>query len=558
MFLTIVSHYKFARIILLSLVISLFSLEPAISQDVDPETTSNTTETIMIRVEESVSLATDIYYPDRIGPFPSILIRTPYDKKGGKSDGERFASMGYVVVIQDTRGKFASDGEFYPFKYERPDGLATINWIRSQSWSNGKIGGWGGSYVGYTQWAIADQLDAIVPILTSANMYELVYPSRIFSLATSFNWALPAVSKTINEIKPEKLTAAFSILPLSVADDSTYQQNDFIDDVLDHQFEDAYWGSLNHRSAEICPSYSMAGWYDIFLMGQIADFMDQSSRRHPDSRLIIGPYAHGTILIETDFGKHSDIYMNRVEIDSFLATHLKGEKNLSENSLNDKPYSLFIIHRNEWYNAKEWPPKNSIPTPFFLNPDGEITLQSDSKDVVAEYIYDPENPFPSLGGTFLGQGVGPAYQEENTDREDQLVFESGPLDEELVLLGPVDATIYVSTDAPSTDFFVSLQEVRSDGKIVNIQEGGKTIFTDTLSDERTQRVDISLWATGYQINPGHKIRVSITSSLFPRYNRNLNRGEAIFTAEKMRPAHQKVYLGKKYPSQITLPVLPME
>ncbi len=543
------------RVIVVSVLFSLFVWQPAISNPDDKENKNFSKQTVMIPVEDTIRLSTDIYLPDKDGPFPCILIRSPYNKNSSKGDGEMFAGLGYAVVIQDTRGKFESEGKFYPFKYDRHDGLVTVKWIKSQPWSNGKIAGWGGSYLGYTQWAIADQLAAITPLVTSANMYELAYPSGILSLATLFNWGLVIDSKTVNKIEPEKITAAFSILPLSVADDSTYQKNDFVDDCLEHQYEDAYWGTMNHRSAEPCPMYSIAGWYDIFLMAQIRDFEAQSSRRYPDSRLLIGPYAHGKTLIETDFGEHGKIRNHQDKMLSFLSSHLTDENHMADEKSKDKPYSFFIIHRNEWYEAEQWPPENSNSTPYFLSSNGTITTQASSFDEIAEYTYNPEDPYMSLGGTFLGSGAGPAFQGPNLNREDQVVFESEPLGKDLVLLGPLDATIYISTDAPSTDFYVSLHEIRSDGRIVNIQEGGRTIYIDEMSDSRVQKVDISLWATGYQINKGHKIRVIITSSLFPRYNRNLNSGEPIFKAMNPRPAHQKVYFGEKYPSHLKLPVL---
>ena len=538
---------------ILILFIGLLSIQIALPNSNKNKKKNYSKETLMINNGEGIKLSTDIYLPKTDGPFPCILIRIPYNKNNSEGDAELFTKLGYAVVIQDSRGKYESEGDFYPFKYERQDGLATTDWIKTQAWSNGKIGGWGGSYGGYTQWAIADELDAMVPIVTSANMYDLMYPGGIFSLATSFNWGLVVHSRTTNKISSEEIKTAYSILPLSVADDSTFSQNDFTDDIIKHQYEDEYWGVMNHRSAETCPMFSIAGWYDIFLMGQINDF--QFEERHPDSRIIIGPYAHGSILIDTDFGDNADIYKYREEALAFLSSHLKEEEKASEESNNEMPYSLFIEHRNEWYNSQDWPPNETELTSYYFNSQGTITNQRNTGNNIGEYSYDPDSPYPSLGGTFLGSGVGPAYQNPNIERKDQLVFESEVLNEELVLLGPVDATIYVSTDAPSTDFFVSLQEVRSDGKILNIQEGGKTIYADENSKERIQCLDISLWATGYQINPGNKIRVTITSALFPRYNRNINSGEPIFNAKNTRLAHQKIYFGEKYPSQIKLPVL---
>lgn len=504
----------------------------------------------IIHMADGTGLSTDVYLPKSESPFPTILIRSPYNKNSSKGEGEKFTKMGYVVVIQDTRGKFESEGKFYPFKHDRKDGLETIKWIKAQDWSNGKIAGWGGSYVGYTQWAIADQLDAFVPVVTSANMYDLIYPGGIFSLATAFNWGLAVDSKTINNIKPEKIIAAYSILPLSIADDSTFAQNDFVDDWTRHQFYDPYWGAQDHRSAITTPFYSIAGWYDIFLEAQIKDFVDQGERRHPKSRLVIGPYAHGQITIETDYGEHANLYRNKEKIYSFLESILKDNPTQD----NSKPFSLFVMHKNEWVESDTWPPANTKTTPLYFNTGGSFSDSVPPVNKKAKYSYDPLNPFISLGGTFLGVGVGPAFQNPNVERKDQIIFDSVPMENPLTLLGPVSATIYVSSDAPSTDFFVSLQEVSDDGKIINIQEGGKTVYSDAASLPRPQKVDISLWATGYQIKAGHKIRVMINSCLFPRYNRNLNSGEPIFSAQNPQVANQTFYFGNKYPSHILLPI----
>lgn len=190
-----------------------------------------TKQTEFITVEDSINLATDLYLPKGSGLFPCILIRSPYSKNNFEINGEgairQFLKRGWVVVVQDTRGKFESNGIYEPFRHERPDGLSIVQWIRSQTWSNGKVGGRGGSYVGYTQWAIADQLDVITPIVTSANMYELVYPDDLFSLATVMNWALPNGSRTLNTVDPEKMKESYFITPLSVADDSIFGQIDF-------------------------------------------------------------------------------------------------------------------------------------------------------------------------------------------------------------------------------------------------------------------------------------------------------------------------------------------
>lgn len=511
-----------------------------------------------IKSEDSIRLATDIYLPPGKGPFPCILMRTPYNKIHGRQVSKPFLERGWAVVAQDCRGKFESNGVYEPFRHERPDGLATLDWIRAQPWCNGKVGGWGGSYGGFTQWAVADRLDVIVPLVTSANMYELVFPEALFSLATLLNWSLPNGSKTFNEVDPEKMKESYYVLPLSTADEATVRQIDFLDEMLAHPHMDSYWGAMNHRAPIGCPVFSVAGWYDIFLMSQIRDFEMLGPSRHPDSRLIIGPYAHGKITIETDFGDAGDLgLMNEKGMD-FVSKVLDENEIGEDDKPGSKAYSLFIMNRNEWVESDCWPPAQTSATPFYLHHNGLISRDHNRTQKVFEYSYDPSDPYPSIGGTYLGVGVGPAWQNPNVDRPDQVVFESKVLEKDLVLLGPVDATIYVGTDAPSTDFFVSLQDVRPDGKIINIQEGGGTIYSDPRAGASPKRADISLWATGYQLDKGHRIRVVISSSLFPRYNRNLNSGEDIFFAKTARIARQKIYLGQQYPSHLLLPVFSVE
>ena len=388
-------------------------------------------------------------------------------------------------------------------------------------------------------------------------MYELVYPEGLYSLATVLNWGLANGARTYNEVEPEKMKSSYYTLPLSVADDSAVKQIDFIDRWLTHPCEDGYWGAMNHRAAITCPLLSIAGWYDIFLMTQIRDFTMMEPYRHPDSRLIIGPYAHGQITSETDFGKDGNLATFDDDIIAYIKRHLTGDSSVREESFSGKPYSFFIMHRNQWVDSDQWPPRNSTPTPWYMNADGILSPELNPTEKGIEYTYDPADPFPSIGGTFLGVGVGPAFQNPNIGRADQVVFEGEALEEPLVLLGPINATIYAETDAPTTDFYVSLQEVRADGKIINIQEGGKTYYTEERAPW-PKRIDISVWATGYQVDAGHKLRVVISSALFPRYNRNLNSGEEIYSAKNPQIAHQKIYVGEKYPAQIMLPVFDMD
>ena len=517
-----------------------------------------TTEYVVVK--DTIKLATDIYLPDEQGQYPCILGRSPYNKDHFKNDAELFVNKGYAVVCQDTRGKFASNGTFYAFRDDRKDGLATIQWMKKQPWYNGKICGWGGSYVGYTQWAISDQLDVMTPLITTANMYEALYPDGLFSLGLAFRWGLIVDSKTVNPIPAEKIESSYTILPLSVADDSTFKSNKLTDDWLSHPYLDAYWGAMNHRAPVNIPVFSVAGWYDIFLKTQIKDFQFLGVNRHPDSYLVIGPWAHGKPATKIDFGDQANLGENITPmLHRFIDKQMKEDTvKVIQAPFKDKPYLLFIMQRNEWYASDEWPPKDTKFSNYYFGANENLTAALPKHSGEVEWEYNPVDPYPSLGGTIIGGDVGTAWQNDNLSRTDQVAFETTPINSDMILLGPISSTLYVSTDAPSTDCIVCLQDVYPDGNILNIQEGGTMIYNDASTSPRLQQVDVSVWATGYQIHAGHKLRVVVTSSLFPRYNRNLNTGQPIFSAKETRAANQRLYYGEEYPSHVTLPVLAID
>ena len=508
---------------------------------------------IFIPGPDTIRLATDLYLPKANGPFACILIRTPYNKNGFQGDAKDFIQQGYAVVVQDTRGTGKSNSRFYAFSYEREDGLITLDWIRKQPWSNGRVGGWGGSYVGYTQMVIADKLDAITALVTTADMYDALYPSGIFSLATCMNWGLIMNNP---KIKPEKLIAGYRQLPLSTVDDSTGAANAYFDDWLNHPQKDAYWQAQAFRKSLNTPVFSIAGWYDMFLDPQIKDFVALGQKRHPASRLIIGPFAHGKITIPTDFDEAAKLgrYVDLAR--SFLIQTVKHPVGLRvyADSLMNKPFAFFIVHANRWVLSDHWPPEQAKPAIYYLHPNHRLAQQKPTANDQVEYTYNPQDPYPSMGGSFLGLGVGPAWQNVNSKRTDQAVFETDSLNAALTLLGPMQAKLWVSSDAACTDFYACLQDVGRDGKIVNIQEGGA--MWNGQENQDAKQLTINIWPAGYQLASGHKLRLVICSALFPRYNRNLNSCEPPFQAKTIKKAQQKILIGPDHPSQVQLSVLP--
>ena len=505
---------------------------------------------------DGTALATDIYLPEGEGPFTTILIRTPYNKNGTKGDCEWFHEKGFAVVTQDCRGKYGSQGKFYPWINERSDGLTTLEWIRDQEWSDGKIGAWGGSYVGYTQWAISDQLDVITPYVTGADMYDLFYPAGIFSLGLSFSWGFIVDAQETNSIPPEKSQASYSILPLSASAEATIgKKSEFMEDWLKHENRDEYWQSENHRGIAKADVFSIAGWYDIFLLGQLADFEALNSSA-TDNRLIVTYFCHGNAAMKNDYGGSTKTGDPASLAKQYLINHLKGDDtNIFAPPFKDKKYNLFIMERNEFYGADNWPPKATSFVNYYFGPDAYISTTKLKDNTSLTYNYNPADPYPNLGGTAIGVNVGPSLQISNMERKDQVVFESSPIDSPLVLLGPISAALYVSSDVKNTEFYVCLHDVFENGDIVNIQEGGASVSFDKSEIEQ---LNIDVWATGYQLDAGHKLRVVICSSLFPRYNRNLNTGEPIFSGTEIKVAKQKVHFGSEYPSHITLPVLELK
>jgi len=505
------------------------------------------TEIIM---SDGTALSTSLFIPKGNGKFPAVLVRTPYNKYAEEWMGQAFNLFRIAVVTQDVRGKYKSGGKYYPFINERKDGLETLSWIRKQPWSDGRIAGWGGSYVGYTQWAISDSLDFMTLLLTGARLYDFVYPDSLFSLQTAGIWGFDNASEKLNGLNEDTVRRKLFTLPLLAADDSAIKDIGYFNDWLHHEKFDSYWQQMDFRGKTGAPFLSMAGWYDLFLKTQISDFQALEASGNNKGRLVIGPWAHGPFGEPNEYGgpeKSGDPKL----IFKYVRRVLKGKKENLGGPLKDTKYNLFIMERNEYIGSETWPPEETTSTPFYLGPGGYIGTDAPAKEGKLVYEYNPGDPYPSLGGTSLGKGVGPARQNSSSERKDQLVFKMKVDKEPLILLGPVDANLWLSSTASCTDFYVLLQDEFPDGKIINIQEGGASV---KLNGSDPQKTAISAWATGYQLNEGHTLRVVIASSWFPRFNRNLNNCEPISTAKTVVSATQSVFYGTGSPSAIILPV----
>jgi len=511
-------------------------------------------QTTNIITKDGIALGTDLYLPKKKGKFPCVLARTPYDKNTAVilPMVMPFLNEGFAVVVQDCRGRLTSKGEFFPFVYERNDGLDTVKWIRKQKWANGKIAGYAGSYNGYTQIAIADVLDFATLHVTAGNIYKIIYPYGIFSPKTTFSWGFmmdsPQVEFDVNK--------AYKILPFSDAAPKSYAKtNKFVREYLKHESYDDFWEKQNFSKYIKCPALFMAGWYDMFIGPQFDDFIALDEKTREKSRMIVGPWCHGNQVLEKEYGGEKKTGNRELLNYQFIIANLKNknfDKFLVAPYKNAK-YNLFIIERNEYVGSDVWPPKETKFTKFYLRSEKQLSTKIQKKNEILKYTYNPADPFPSLGGSIFGENVGPADQSSTTSRTDQLIFDMEINKKPLTLLGTISAELFVETSAKSTDFFVSVQDVfPKNGPIVNIQTGGAKFISK--SKDQPQKLMIKIWPTGYQINPNHKLRIVITSSSFPAFNRNLNTGEPVYSAKNMVNAKQKIFVGKKFPSLVILPV----
>jgi uncharacterized protein len=531
---------------------------------------------VTIRASDGTKLAADVFHP--VGPekTPTILVRLPYSKTlynrmAESVVGTFWAERGYTAILQGTRGRYESAGVYYPLKYERQDGIDTLSWIKNQSWFDGKFVMWGGSYFGYTQWAISDLADpapsAMMISIASSNFHDMFYPGGAFSLESALYWAVESRGRYDIEPRDIDLDRGYGGFPLIEADNRAAGEIGFFDNWANHPARDSYWESIdgNGRAAHVrCPVFMMAGWSDPFLPAQLHDYSDIVRNAPPQvvaqSHLVIGPWSHARS-VELSDGTTSENYRL-----ASLAPSIPWFDQIfgRAGSHSFPPVRIFVMGRNEWRDENEWPLKRTRYTSYYLSSsggangisgNGALTLDPPSEGEPADHFtFDPENPVPTSGGAMIGPHAGYMQQNDAELRSDVLVYSSTPLEHEIEVTGPVKAVLYVSTDAPSTDFTAKLVDVRPDGAAYNVSDG--IIRRLYNGPGRVERIEIELWPTSMVFMHGHRIRVEISSSNFPRYDRNPNTGREIATETQPCMAVQSVYHSADRMSQIVLPIIP--
>jgi putative CocE/NonD family hydrolase len=565
--------------------------------------------TEMVAMRDGVRLATDLYMPQgaKNERFPVVLIRTPYKKEMGEMDANFYGRRGYVVAIQDCRGRFASEGWWVPFFNESLDGYDTIEWLAAQPWSNGKVGMVGGSYVGWVQlWAAVARPPHLVTIIPNVAppdpFYNIPYEYGSFFIFGSIWWAEileteatgelsgKAMGK-INERRYEKILRSLPVVDLDKK--ILGKINPYWRQWIENNSENAFWEKVNfmRRLKDLdLPVFLQSGWFDGDGIGSKLNYSWLKQSRNPNQKLIIGPWGHSDTasprLGDYEFGKEAapDLKMMYLKwFDHWL-------KGMDNRILEEPLVQVFVMFANRWLKGDSYPLSQTQFTRLYLASDqGANTSRGDgilcwdppqSGKAYDAYIYDPGDPTPHPDWFFKSDAElerekkqvldteaekerAKAYHEKVTAaRSDILVYQTPPLEKPVTVAGPVSALLYASSSAVDTDWFVTLMDVDEKGKIFPLVHGTlRARFRDSLSEPRLLEKDkiyeyaIDMWQTGILFQKGHRIRVEVASALFPMFSRNLNTGGHNEKETRFVKAAQKVFHEAAHPSHVLLPLI---
>jgi len=559
---------------------------------------------VAMKTRDGVTLRADIYRPSADGSYPVLLTRTPYDKTTMAPIGQKGAARGFIVVIQDVRGRYTSEGDWYPFKYEINDGYDTVEWAAALPHSNGKVGMFSGSYVGATQMLAAiahpPHLAGICPIVTASNYHEnWTYQGGVFEQWFNESWTSGLAQDTLNRKVKENTNALVGgqVLPLNKypvfnmgaaqdGADLTRAVAPYFGDWLAHPQYDDYWKQWsieeNFQNIQV-PALTIAAWYDIFQGGSLRNYMglkahagNEAARNGQHLIVAIGGHSGwGRTVGQVDFGPDAPFDENEVILEWYEYLFLGKQNEFA----NGKPVKIFVMGKNEWRFEDEWPLKRAKESSLFLHSwggkansvagDGMLSAgkQLPDNDPPDTYIYDPANPVPTVGGPLCCDPQhlpgGPRDQRDVEKRSDVLVYSTGPLEQDVEVTGPVTLDLYASTSAADTDFTGRLVDVAPDGTAINLTEGilrarfreSTTGAAKPITPGQIYEYKIDLWSTSNVFLKGHRIRLEVSSSNFPRFDRNLNTRKDAATSTEMVKATNTIYHDAQHPSALILPVV---
>ncbi|MEO8972241.1 MAG: CocE/NonD family hydrolase [Ktedonobacteraceae bacterium] len=571
------------------------------------------------RMRDGVILRANVYRPVGDGKWPVLLTRLPYGKDfplgSNVLDPAQVARRGYVVIVQDTRGRMASEGEWVPFNNEANDGYDTVQWAAQLAFSNGSVGMYGASYYGFTQWSAAvltpPALKAMVPFITwNDPLNGVVFRGGALELGSAASWNLmmgldvmlrryrdnpQALGRAIYMLAKEMDalgTGGYWTLPLR--DFAPIQRLDIAPNVfeaiaspMDRNLTDQMTIVGKHESVTV-PSLNVGGWYDIFLQDTISNFTTMREQgatpEARSSKLLIGPWAHGVVtnpIGEMNFGFASTAGLIDLQID-FGSMQLRWFdhwiKGVDTGMLREAPIKLFVMGANAWRDEQEWPLARAVNTPFYLHSGGQantlqgngvLSAEAPGDEPFDQYNYDPANPVITRGGALL---MSPEYRPGPLDqtpiemRADALVYTTPELEQDMEVTGPITVHLWAASSAPDTDFVARLVDVHPNGYAQNLTDGIiRARYRNFAKGEAPSLIEpgsayeyiIDLWATSNVFKAGHRIRLVVTSSNFPRWDRNPNTGHDFGADAELAVAHQSILHDRQHPSYVVLPIVPI-
>jgi hypothetical protein len=567
------------------------------------------TQNGVMKTRDGVTLHADIYRPRADGKFPVILMRTPYDKSVGWAAAPAYqvASHGYVFIIQDVRGRYTSEGEWYPFRHDSEDGYDAVEWAAALPYSNGKVGMTGGSYVGATQMLAAiahpPHLAGICPVVTASNYHDgWTYQSGALEQWFDQNWTTQLATNTLWRLIAKDTNAligaptlplthysAFNYPALPAGAEATAQLAPYYLDWLAHPDYDAYWKqwSIEERFSDIqVPALHIGGWYDIFLGGTLRNYMGIKAHGGTDAarkgqRLLIqigGHAGFGRHIGDVDFGDEAIKFPSTAVLLAWYDYLFKGVQNefSNEGAAAGKPVHVFVMGENAYHQESDWPPPQAKPTRYFLHSgssanslrgDGSLSLTPPKKESSDKFTYDPANPVPTIGGSLCCDQEhyepGPRDQRAAENRDDVLVYSTKPVAEDMEVTGPVTLELWTKSSAVDTDFTAKLVDVAPNGLALNLTDGILRMrYRDSqekpemMNPDQVYKIRVDLWATSNVFKKGHILRLEVSSSNFPRFDRNLNTGAEQATSREFISATNTILHDAEHPSALVLPVMP--
>ena len=555
---------------------------------------------VAVKMRDGALLRADIYRPKAEGKYPVLLQRTPYNKAGGTGFGLKAAARGYVVIIQDVRGRFTSEGDWYPFKHESQDGFDTVEWAAALPYSSGKVGMFGGSYVGATQMLAAisspPHLAGIFPVVTASNYHDgWTYQGGAFEQWFNESWTSGLAQDTFNRRVQKNTNALQGIWKLPLAGYPLFGPEagaglegpgalaPYFLDWLAHPSYDDYWKQVSiedHHSSVMAPVYSVAAWYDIFLGGSLNNYVgikarggSEAARRGQRLLVVLGGHAGGGRKIgEVDFGPEAELDEDEVML-RWYDHILKGVDNGVER---EKPVKIFVMGKNVWREEDDWPLARAQNTRYYIHSsgkanslggDGTLSSTLPQTEPPDHYLYDPADPVPNRGGSLCCDAFhlppGPLDQRPVEARADVLVYTTPAFKQDFEVTGPVTVELFAGSSAVDTDFTAKLVDVWPNGFAQNLTDGilraryrSSQEKAELMNPGEIYNLKIDLWATSDVFLAGHKLRLEVSSSNFPRFDRNLNTGEDAGSGIRIVKATNTIYHDREHPSAVVLPVVP--